>query len=113
MQKSKKKSQNTIDKHRKEVYSDLLNHSSKNLFKLVLFSPPSIENLDSDLYKESKKFYGELSGKLSNVYYIDYKEFQKNRGLWSDFGHLNLNGANLLSQKLSLFLKKNEGESNL
>ncbi len=97
-----------IDECRKDIYRRLLNLQKKFHFSLVLLETPMLSKLDPDVYKVGRDFFDALSSKNNRIVYLSYfddNDLLSDKNLWFNAGHLNIQGANVLSSKLAVRLK--------
>lgn len=89
---------------RKQGFEELAKLAEKKGFILVLLTPPYLNGTVSEAeWKIASDFYTGLAQKYENTRYFDYssnKVFSDDISLWWNSGHLNVVGANLLSEDL-------------
>lgn len=97
-------------KDREKAFEELSQLAEeKGIILVFLMSPYLDGEIDESQRKIAIDFYSSLSERYPGVYFLDYSNhasFSNNLDLWWNVGHLNYEGANLLSEQIGQSLNQ-------
>jgi hypothetical protein len=96
---------NYSGKYRFEKFEELANFAEKNNFLLILVSPTWVNGYIEESQRQFIiNLYKKIDFKYENTYFLDYSYdtvLSNDLSLWLNIGHLNFDGANVFSEKIS------------